>query len=207
MNNQNKLSEKNAKEFIDDATWKSKPAPPHSSVWKDDKTPFRIVAARMQAALTPVSPEQIAKYANEFLAALGIPEVETPRFTFPPGLTDDELDKYLKENLYGPISDSGGNCEDLVWMKFTDQGFLGVVAVSADINFYIPKDGDTDVSNRNTAGFIVHWLKQSWDRSFVLAFPLKSIPEDLKRSDIETGIGNYLISQKVPILDYYSHRY
>ncbi|CQB90089.1 Uncharacterised protein [Chlamydia trachomatis] len=92
-------------------------------------------------------------------------------------------------------------------MKFTDQGFLGVVAASNDINFFIPKDGETDVSNLNTAGIIVYTLKQSWDRSFVLAFPLKSIPDDLKCGDIEIGIGNYLISQNVPILDYYSHRY
>lgn len=214
MSNRNKLSAEDARKFIDAADWKWKPGKQRSSVCVKDgnasrinEKAFRMEEARKQAALTPVPPEQIAKYANEFLSALGMPEVETPRFTFPPGLTDDELDRYLEENLYGPISGSGGNCKDLVWMKFTDQGFLGVVAASSDINFFIPKDGETDVSNRNTAGIIVYTLKQSWDRSFVLAFPLKSIPEDLKCSDIETGIGNYLIDKNVPILDYYSHRY
>lgn len=33
------------------------------------------------------------------------------------------------------------------------------------------------------------------------------ITDGLNRSDIESGIGNYLISQGIPILDYYSHNY
>ncbi|WP_215523528.1 hypothetical protein [Varibaculum prostatecancerukia] len=214
MTNKNKLSPEDARKFINDDPWNWLPGRHCSSVRKrcssvhlGEEEGIRILRAREQAALTPVSPEQIANYANEFLAALGIPEVETPRFAFPPGLTDDELDRYLEENLYEPISASGGNRKDLVWMKFTDQGFLGVVAASADINFDIRKDGETDLGKRTVAGIIVHGLKQTWDRSFVLAFPLKSIPEDLTCSGIETGIGNYLISQDVPILDYYSHRY
>lgn len=32
-------------------------------------------------------------------------------------------------------------------------------------------------------------------------------PEGLQRGDIERGVGNYLISKNVPILDFYSHNY
>lgn len=114
MSNQNTLSAEDARKFIDDIDWKWTPGRQNSSVRSPDgnarrikENAFRIKEAREQATLTPVSPEQIAKYANEFLAALGMPEVETPRFAFPPGLTDDELKKYLEENLYGPIRNSG----------------------------------------------------------------------------------------------------
>lgn len=40
--------------------------------------------------------------------------------------------------------------------------------------------------------------------AYVLIFPLVNIPDGLDRSDIESGIGNYLISKNVPILDFYS---
>ena len=48
-----------------------------------------------------------------------------------------------------------------------------------------------------------------WDEGTVLVFPLINLKKlkDLDRSDIESGIGNYLIDNDVPILDYYSHNY
>lgn len=89
------------------------------------------------------------------------------------------------------------NQKHLVWMKFTKDGYLGVVAASDDINFDI----------NNTSGEIIKKLNQEWDESRVLVFPLPNIG-DKERSDIECGIGNYLTDEKgVPILDYYSHRY
>ena len=90
--------------------------------------------------MTPVPPELIANYTNDFLAAFEMPKVESPRIEIPPELTNDEIEDYLEENLYSPICGSGENCQDLVWMEFTDQGFRGVVATSNDINFDIPKD-------------------------------------------------------------------
>ncbi|WP_369813894.1 hypothetical protein, partial [Halolactibacillus sp. JCM 19043] len=59
----------------------------------------------------------------------------------------------------------------------------------------------------NTSGIIVHHLGKCWDESFVLLFPLKNIPGNLSRSDVERGIGNYLIDKGVPILDFYFHNY
>lgn len=203
MGNFGKLSYEDARHFIDDI---SRPTGKYSSVRYCENAP-RIVKAREQAKKQPVPPEEIINYVNEFLAALDMPTVESPRLDIPPGLTNDELEDYIDSHLYAPICDAGGNCRDLVWMKFTNLGFLGVVAVSNDINFDIPKDGDPHLCKRNTSGIIVHTLGQSWDRRFVLAFPLKSIPEDLRRGHIETGIGNYLIERNVPILDYHSHKY
>lgn len=197
------LSPEEARNLIADTY---KPVGRGSSV-RYSKDAYRIVRAREQAKLKPVAPEIIARYVNEFLSALSMQTVESPRLELPPGLTDDELEAYIDSNLYARICSDGGDCQDLVWMKFTSSGFLGVVAVSNDINFDIPKDGDYHLCKRNTSGIIIHSLGQSWDRSFVLAFPLKTIPEDLRRGHIETGIGNYLLKRNVPILDYYSHRY
>lgn len=59
----------------------------------------------------------------------------------------------------------------------------------------------------NKSGIIVHHVNKSWEEAFVLVFPLKNIKNDLTRSDIERGIGNYLIVKGVPILDFYSHNY
>jgi hypothetical protein len=96
-------------------------------------------------------------------------------------------------------------------MKFTTDGYLGVVAAGDDINFGIPNNSleYNEKNNKgdwkyNTSGIIIHRLRKVWDESFVLIFPIPDIG-DRERRDIECGIGNFLISKGVPILDYYSH--
>lgn len=84
----------------------------------------------------------------------------------------------------------------IVWLKFTTDGFLGCVAASDDINF-----GDN-----NTSGKIIRHLNKEWDKTFVVIIPLPSI-KNSERSDIEAYIGNYLIDNGVPILDFYSHTF
>lgn len=87
---------------------------------------------------------------------------------------------------------------DIVWMKFTEDGYLGVVADSFDINY----------SYDNSSGKLIRVLDKSkqWNKSVVVIFP---ITQDLlrvkNRKEIETGIGNYLEDRGVPIIDYYSH--
>lgn len=102
---------------------------------------------------------------------------------------------------------------DIVWIKFTKSGYAGIVAVSSDINFDIPKsikEYDQKKEDgkwlRNSSGIIIHKLKQEWDESFVLIFPLQDMGK-YQRHDIEKAVGNYLIEQNVPLLDYYSHLY
>lgn len=161
----------------------------------------RIIKARQQAEMPTVPVETIAKYTNEYLAVLGAEPVKKSQFDIPVDATDQELKKFLKTTLYETV-----HKPDLIWMKFTSDGFLGVVAAGKDVNFDIPSGEETNLKHRNTSGIIVHSLAKSWDRSFILAFPLFGIPADLQRGNIEAGIGNYLIRRSVPILDFYSHR-
>ena len=112
---------------------------------------------------------------------------------------------------------------DIVWIKFTKDDFVGAVATSNDINFDIPPDAsvydnkilkyneykkkDELVWQYNSSGILVHKLKKKWNESLVLVFPLKELGKNRKysRHEIEMAIGNYLIEQQVPIIDYYSH--
>ena len=68
MSNQNILSAEEARKKFIGNTYR--PMGKRASVHSGGENACRIVEARKQAALTPVPPEQIAKYTNEFLAAL-----------------------------------------------------------------------------------------------------------------------------------------
>lgn len=92
--------------------------------------------------------------------------------------------------------------KNLIWLKFTQKGHVGVVAKSFDINF----DRKTDDGKPISSDVLVKEVGESWDKSFVMMFPMT--PEILgKRSvgELELGIGNYLIEKNVPIIDFYSH--
>lgn len=100
---------------------------------------------------------------------------------------------------YGKINNE--NREDIVWIKFSNNNRISVIGTGCDISF-------TDYAKNNTtAGLINQSLGLEWDESEILIFPLYNIKDELSRSDIESGIGNYLISKGVPILDFYSHNY
>ena len=112
---------------------------------------------------------------------------------------NEDLNKYTNwDAKYNAISDRFQlkQPNDIVWLKFTNKGHLGVVAKSFDISY----------SYANSCGVLVNQVNEKWDTSFVLIFPLTSeILGNHKSGDIELSIGNYLISKKVPIIDYYSH--
>lgn len=184
-------------------------SPVKSSVHYQDKTRFN--KAENQAKNDPTPIEDIIKYINEFLEKIGINNVSNPKHTCEDWTSFDYDALQQENNLNGR--------KHIVWMKFTTDGYLGVVAASDDINFDIPlseanyndtTDGKEKSSGNdwehNTSGIIVHHLKKQWDESFVLIFPLENIG-DAMRDDIECGIGNYLISKDIPILDFYSHRF
>ena len=87
---------------------------------------------------------------------------------------------------------------DIIWLKFSSDGYLGVVADSFDINFKYD----------NSSGKLLKQLtpEKKWDENFVYIFPLtKELLKIKKRKEIETAVGNYLIDKGVPIIDYYSH--
>ncbi len=207
------LTEEKARDLIKKYTWDLNKDEATVKSWDElpvtiNPKAYRIEEARRQAEKPPVKVETIALYVNEFLAALGMKTEEHPKLEIPEGMIDEELDGYLGEKLYAALPEKGASCKkDLVWMKFTKDGFLGVVAASNDVNFDIPGEEEVDVYKRTTAGIIVRSLGKSWNREFILKFPLIGIPEGLTRGDVEAGIGNYLIARGVPILDLYSYRY
>ena len=152
---------------------------------------FRLDMARQQADLDTVDRQVIINHVNDFLKMLGMKTVDEPRIKPKDGETRKfEYCKYNEECK-----------EDIVWIKFTDDNFISVIGTGCDISF-------SDYAKKNTvAGIINTELHKEWDKSEVLIFPLHNIPDGLNRSDIESGIGNYLISKGVPVLDYYSHNY
>lgn len=159
---------------------------------------YRLDKAKEQVSHLPVDINIIVSHVNDFLKAIGINTIKSPIIRQP-----QKIDyKKIKEEY------SLANERDIVWMKFTTDGYLGVVAVSNDINFDIPLNTSeyTD-QKRNTAGILIHQLGKEWDTSFVLVFPLANIPAGKERGDIERAIGNYLIDKGVPIIDFYSHNY
>lgn len=92
--------------------------------------------------------------------------------------------------------------ENIVWMKFKLNGCISVIGAGGDI-YFTPK-----TKERTSAGKINTYLNQKWDEESVLVFPLIGLEKsDYDRSDIESGIGNYLIANEIPILDFYSHNY
>lgn len=192
----------------------------------------RIPKAIEQAKLTPVPVKQVIAYVNEFLQSLcdggdktekrsslnldgkeqrinlgGKEQSIIDRGIYVEGCTwqlpkyDEKKRQYVSyDEKYDTIKELFGldYPNDIVWLKFTTDGYLGVVADSFDVNF----------SYDNTSGRLLKKLipNKEWDSSFVVIFPITPIMKQEKtRKMIETGIGNYLLSKKVPIIDFYSH--
>ena len=129
---------------------------------------------------------------NLFLESImNMPKTDNPCYDLP--------QRKMRRIQYSKINPE--NKEDIVWIKFTEIGMISVIGTGCDIYF------TEKVRKETTSGRILQALNQSWDESSVLIFPLKNIPDGLSRSDIESGIGNYLIRNGIPILDYYSHNY
>lgn len=188
-------------------------SPTNSSVHYEDTT--RFMKAVEQASLKPTDINKVISLTKEFLTLANLKMSENPLFQH---IQPEDYNQAFYEKLQSKFKLS--EQEDIVWMKFTKDGFLGVVATSNIINFNIPSTADeyndlsngnskssTNVWKYNTAGIILHHLKKEWNEEFVLIFPLTNIPANLSRSKIKCGIGNYLIENEVPILDYYSHNF
>lgn len=185
----------------------------------------RTEMARKQVTLQPVQRDTVFKYINEFLNKLvdksisllksdsivlegkkediighGIWirdtfewEPQSPKW---PYLSKDEKYTIIQKRF------NLKSQKDLVWLKFTEDGYAGVVADSSDINY----------SYTNTAGRLLSVVKKTWDTSNLFIFPITSAMtmknnkhKCITRKQIETGIGKYLIYKGVPIIDFYSH--
>ncbi len=87
--------------------------------------------------------------------------------------------------------------QDIIWMKFTKCGHLSTVCCSNDINLWYT----------NTSGKLIKKLNLIFNEEFVLVFPLPEIKGNSSlRHQIELEVGNNLINNGVPIIDFYSHR-
>lgn len=177
----------------------------------------RFQKALEQLTIPIIDTDSIIKWTNEFIVEYGLAIHSGDNIVKTENISLDDFNKKTKETYKGITSNA-----DLVWMKLTNDKRLGVVACSNDINFDIPPNSDVyDKPQKivagkikswryNTSGILVHSVGLKWDESYVLVFPLLGLmsgKEGTKqRHDIERGIGNYLISKNVPIIDYYSHR-
>lgn len=155
-----------------------------------DENSFRIKIAKEQLKKDKLEKEEILKICEEYFKLIGMENVKTIKYQY-----DVNMNR-MKRGFYSGIKDDNNLADknDILWLKFTTDGFLGVVATSADIN----------LNEKNTSGKIISKLHKKWDNE-VIVFPLSNIPKELNRQRIESGLGNYLISKGVPILDYFSH--
>lgn len=95
--------------------------------------------------------------------------------------------------------------KNIIWIKFAmkkaappDERYVGVVGAGYDINRYW--------NNKNTSGMLIEHAELVWDESLVLIIPVWPC-EDKKRGVFERAIGDLLIKNDVPIIDYYSHHF
>lgn len=163
---------------------------------------YRFEKAKMESEKAVVSIEEIINHVNDFFSIIGLAKVENPK------VSPEYIDYEEIKDVYD-LEDE----KELIWMKFTDDGYLAVVAQSNDINFDIPVSEDDYDKRENgkwlhtTSGILIHKLHKRWDKSFVLVFPLHREGCTYDRHDIETAVGNFLIANGIPILDFYSHNY
>ena len=152
-----------------------------------DKTNYRKNKAKHETTKEKVSVFEILNLINSFLNDI---EVKSNCILI------DGLDILMTVNYehikrqYELDSQS-----DIVWMRFTTDGYLGVVASSNDINF----DYNTN------SGKLIKSVNKEWDKNRIIIVPLPNIKGRNERVMIEKMIGNYLSDNKVPIIDLYSH--
>ncbi len=179
------------------------------------KTRFDMAESQLKAPYLKVDKKIVIELVCECLRGLNVKiEKEISAYVYnidPKEIKGEDRDVDIDYKQFG-LDDE----RDIVWIKFTSDGYVGVVAASNDVNFQIPpvnstKD-DYDRPGRskkwkyNSSGIIIHYLKKKWDESFVLIFPIKNMPSGMTRHRVEKEVGNYLIVKNIAILDYYSHR-
>lgn len=182
-----------------------RPGGKRSSVRYNDTT--RLDVAKEQNSKCSKSIEEVIACVNKCLVENNIKAVESPitkldNGKFANGINKTEFYKNLQQNYN--LRDK----RDLVWIKFTDDLKIVTVATSNDINLQMPIDRTQYKSKKyNTSGIIMHRLGFEYNKDFLLVFPLTNLGVNVKRGEIEKKIGDYLIANDFPIIDFYSHRY
>lgn len=178
--------------------------------WTSRKHNCRYKKSVEQIKINPKSKKEIFIYTKKYLEDLG---VDTSKIK---SINDVIKKPPFDDNFYKKIKDKYNleHEEDIIWMKFTKKGHLGVVATSNDINFDIPKDSSDFFKKNekgdwlyNFSGVIIKYLNQEWNENYVFVFPIPNISSlEYSRHKLEKLVGDNLIDLKTPILDYFSHK-
>lgn len=164
---------------------------------------FRSEKAREQCKLSfgkQLDEKKLVECVNEFLGSLKMKQIN-----FEDAQVKVVGGRDIRRIDYAKIRRDNGNKEDdIVWIKLSKkerdgEKIISVVGATEDI-FFTPKR-----KKESTSGRINKFVDADWFEDYVYIFPLLNIPSGLNRSDIESGIGNYLIAHGFPILDFYSH--
>lgn len=100
------------------------------------------------------------------------------------------------------------NASDIIFIQFTENGHIAVVGAGKDLAFSKNK-------SRGTWRVISTIKGIEWDTETVIVIPVQNIKncrivtgENLLeyRNGVEQYLGDYLISNNVPILNYYQHK-
>ena len=174
------------------------PSIPNRSVKiEENKFNFRLEKAKQQLTLITVSKDRIIDHVNNFFRIMDMETVDKSKAKVKP------IKRATRRIAYAKINPDNKN--NIVWIKFSiikgKEDIISVIGTGCDIFF------SEHCKKNSSAGIINQRLGMEWNEDCVLIFPLKKIRKGLNNSDIESGIGNYLISKGVPILDFYSHNY
>lgn len=153
-----------------------------------DKSKYRINIAKREANKKPVEIKDLLSYIHLFFEKMDMDN----KFVLIDGT--DVLGTLNYEQIKSQFKLN--NQSDIIWLRFTTDGFLGTVASSNDINF----------EYNHNSGKIVKAIGKEWDTNRILVIPVQGIKKREDRLLIEQMLGNYLIYEKgVPVLDKYSH--
>lgn len=176
----------------------------------------RLKVAREQRELLPTSHSKVINHVNNFLDSLDKQVYKTGNAPVKP-IGNIELDGFKckikkhciiiddvsKLNMYRSYLHIRKDynlieSRNLLWIKFTESGHVGAICAGKEINF----------STTSTAGKLISCVGEKWNNDLVIVVPVSDDwIREYERNFIESGLGNYLISKGVAIIDYYSHNW
>lgn len=101
----------------------------------------------------------------------------------------------------------------IIWLQFTKQGHIAVVGAGKDIGF--------PVNAKSGTSYILKKVNLEWDKSNIIIIAIKNLDnksvglKNIKtfnnnvlkcRNGVEHYIGDYLITQNIPIINFYQHK-
>ena len=168
---------------------------PIKPVWDE-----RIKKGQEELNKSVVKDVEILRIISECLKEKGIDGEVLLVESIPQNINFEDIMTYYNTNGEGHI----------IWIEFVKSGHVAVVGAGKDIGF--PQN-----RNKGTWSILSKLSNVEWDKTKVIIIPirgldkrsfgLKNVDNLLKcRNGVEHCIGEYLIKNNVPILNYYQHR-